>query len=115
MISLTYGVLPEEKEFCQRHPDPYPMSFPPGQDLDVIAETINIGIDSRLRAVFFTQKEHQGRLHIRINEPESLYTLLLRLVDLGNDVERDDEDESWENHYHDLACSILSTLNYEWV
>lgn len=101
---LSGGVLPSRDDFRRQFKrespfgEEYRMELS-DTDLGTLARVVNIGIDSHLEAVICTQ---EGRCVVT-HGVDSLYTLVRRLVEDG------------EDDAHDLAGSILMTIGIEWV
>jgi len=95
MKSLTYGTIPEDLEISE----PYRMDLN-SNDFDAAAAIVNQGIDSHLEAVFTKQ---DGSV-IHIQDSASMRCFLRRCVEDGLD-----------SNACNLASSIMSTLDYEWI
>ena len=94
MKSLTYGTIPDDLELAE----PYRMRLNKS-DLETFAAICNQGIDSHLEAVLTTQDGP----NVTIEDTNSIKCFIRRCT------ESDDENAQ------DLASSIMSTLNYEWI
>jgi hypothetical protein len=95
MKSMTYGTLPDLVDIPN---EPYPIGCNQ-PTLDIVAAIVNQGIDSHLEAVI-TEREGDT---IIIKDAQSLRTFIRRCI------ESDDEDTL------DLASSICTTIDIEWV
>jgi hypothetical protein len=102
MVTLTFGELPLREGFLEHAAGEYPMVIRDPKEWAVLATAINQGIDAHLEAVI-TRKADPTTGEIVIADAGSLYTLLRRLGESG--------DEAAE----DLASTIMYTLGYEWI
>ena len=103
MLSLTFGEMPSKEDFakvCETQlPEGTYLMTLRGEDYEAAARIINQGIDSHLEGV---QCEATGpRLHIL--DVDSIYTFIRRCSESDDDIALD------------LASSILTTLDIEWV
>ena len=94
MTTIAYGTLPDDLTIDE----PYPMRLM-GDDLAIVAEIVNQGIDSHLEAIRTTQN---GR-NITILDTPSMRCFLRRCAESDNDGAME------------LASCIMTTLNYEWI
>jgi len=97
----------------KRSAEPYPIAcWPNSDDFKVLAAAINVGIDSHLEAVSFTQDtDYRGAPRFWI-AAESLSILVRRL--LNGDGIADDDEALWDAS-QDLASGICSTLDIELI
>lgn len=120
MKSLTYGTLPDRKEFVRRvapklKDEGYEMELV-GDDADWAIEVINQGIDSHLEAIRFTEGTGRyGKLKITIEDAGSLHTFLRRLLDLPFDYDDEDVAEGKAESPESFVSSVMYTLGYEWI
>lgn len=98
----------------ERSSEPYPIAcWPSSQDHQALAAAVNVGIDSHLEAVSFTvDTDHRGAPRYWI-APESLSTLVRRLLD-GDGITEDSNEELWAAS-QDLASGICQTLDIELI
>lgn len=116
MVGLTYGTLPTRKAFIRRVSPKmrggYPMELAGRDEIRAVTEAIDQGIDAHLEAVFFEQfRGAHGKFGLRIKDAGSLHTLLRRLLEQDQTEEQSERGEG----PHDLAASIMYTLDYEWI
>lgn len=112
MKTYSYGCTPENV-IRENLPDSYNMELN-GNDYEVFAKLVNIGIDSRLQAIFIsndkiTQRRNKAGLNL---DPESMICLLNRCLDYGlTDETFLSEDE--KERALDLRSGILTTIDIE--
>lgn len=104
----------------ERSNEAYPIAcWPNSRDHQALAAAVNVGIDAHLEAVFFTiDTDHRNAPRYWI-APDSLSTLVRRLLD-GDGITSDGitedsiEEELWDAS-QDLASGICQTLGIELV
>ena len=94
MKTLNYGTIPPDVTIDE----PYKMVLN-HNDLEVVANIVNQGIDPHLEAVHTTQDGNT----IHIVDTQSMRCFLRRCMESNNEDAQD------------LASSIMQTLNYEWI
>jgi len=108
MIRYDYGTLPTKKEIedavCKDNPEgDFEVGFAiDGDDYQAFQRAVNQGIDSHLEAVFVEQSQ-RGRHTIFTMDYNSVYVLVRRLIEAGDDASLD------------YASALLYSLDIEWV
>jgi len=88
-----------ESAIKERSNEPYPITFGmQGEDFRSVRDAVNVGIDSHLEAVRFTQDGNKFTF-----EPETLHILVRRLLESDNE------------NSQSLAAGICETLEIELV
>lgn len=135
MWSMNYGTVPDRARFLEhcakRELSSFPMELTSSAEWEALKSAVNQGIDSHLEGVYLASDARivdrttkSGRLicqagHVVINDPGSLHTLIRRLIEIGETEEWDNADNLDEEVDFppalELASSILSALDIEWV
>jgi len=110
--SMNYGDMPPEAEFVKSTKGhyPYPLELV-GEDKKVIeaAELLD------MRGVEEFASAYPGKLGIRVDSAETMYSFLEKLVEVYESDPVEGEGLELQDAAGRLASSILYTLGYEWV